>query len=190
MGPNANGFCYAVNYQRYAFTNDLHHIGGIRRILGHTDKLICQTGCGLIRRTLIHSAFNLCKSSARRVGRALLEQCRPQGDLLLRDQSYYPSSARAFHGVRRGALPRAIIDRFFRRPTTVYLLRQSGEVLDLRVCACGIGRLRVGQESTAYTGALVLSRRQLALRSAGRKALPYCYYLLLLLLLLTVWEVS
>ena len=117
---------------------------GVRKALGADDKLIYEQGCGWVDRSLIQSAFNLCKSadgpgfSARYRNNVTRE-----GEPVTTAQAATP-----FHFCTSGATglaPGGNLTEFSATFNSVFTPEQSGEVV-FEVYAYGSGRLRINGE--------------------------------------------
>ena len=144
MGPNANDSVMQWGNYNGMPSQTVTILEGIRRMLGHTDKLIYEQGCGLVERTLIHSAFNLCKSSTGNGFSARYwNNTTRKGEPVTRNQVTTP-----FQFCTSGATvfaPGVNLTDFSATYNSIFTPKQSGEVL-FEIYAYGSGRLRINQE--------------------------------------------
>jgi beta-glucosidase len=144
MGPNANDSVMQWGNYNGMPSQTVTILEGIRRMLGHTDKLIYEQGCGLVERTLIHSAFNLCKSSTGNGFSARYwNNTTRKGEPVTRNQVTTP-----FQFCTSGATvfaPGVNLTDFSSTYNSIFTPKQSGEVL-FEIYAYGSGRLRINQE--------------------------------------------
>lgn len=144
MGPNANDSVMQWGNYNGMPSQTVTILEGIRKTLGHTDKLIYEQGCGLVERTLIHSAFNLCKSSTGNGFSARYwNNTTRKGEPVTRNQVTTP-----FKFCTSGATvfaPGVNLTDFSATYNSIFTPKQSGEVL-FEIYAYGSGRLRINQE--------------------------------------------
>jgi beta-glucosidase len=144
MGPNANDSVMQWGNYNGMPSQTVTILEGIRKTLGHTDKLIYEQGCGLVERTLIHSAFNLCKSSTGNGFSARYwNNTTRKGEPVTRNQVTTP-----FQFCTSGATvfaPGVNLTDFSATYNSIFTPKQSGEVL-FEIYAYGSGRLRINQE--------------------------------------------
>ncbi len=144
MGPNANDSVMQWGNYNGMPPHTVTILNGLRKELGNNDKLIYEQGCGWVERTLIQSAFNLCKSadgpgfSAR-----YWNNVTRDGKPVTTSQVTTP-----FHFCTSGATvfaPGVNLTDFSATYNSVFTPEQSGEIV-LDIYAYGSGRMRINDK--------------------------------------------
>lgn len=144
MGPNANDSVMQWGNYNGMPSHTVTILDGVRSALGADDQLIYEQGCAWVEKTLIRSAFNLCKStegpgfSAR-----YWNNVTRDGAPVTTAQVTTP-----FHFCTSGATvfaPGVNLTDFSATYNSVFTPAQSGEV-EFEIYAYGTGRLRINDE--------------------------------------------
>jgi len=150
MGPNANDSVMQWGNYNGMPSHTVTILDGLRKALGNDDKLIYEQGCGWVDRTLIQSAFNLCKSANGPGFSALYwNNVTRDGKPVTTAQVTTP-----FHFCTSGATvfaPGVNLTDFSATYNSVFTPEQSGEIV-FEIYAYGSGRLRInGEEVKGFT---------------------------------------
>lgn len=144
MGPNANDSVMQWGNYNGMPSHTVTILEGVRRALGADDKLIYEQGCGWVERTLIESAFNLCKSaegqgfSARYWNNVTRDGTPVTTAQVTTPFRFCTSGATVF-------APGVSLTDFSATYNSVFTPQQSGEV-EFEIYAYGLGRLRINGE--------------------------------------------
>lgn len=144
MGPNANDSVMQWGNYNGMPLQTVTILDGIRSALGVDDKLIYEQGCGWVERSLIHSAFNLCKSDeGRGFSARYWNNVAREGDPVTTAQVTTP-----FRFCSSGATvfaPGVNLTDFSATYNSTFTPEESGEVV-FEIYAYGSGRLRINGE--------------------------------------------